>query len=190
LLGLPSRVAAADLDEKALLLSDPPLAAINVALAKARATPCAADEAIVAADTLVVFESEILGKPSSPSDATAMLERLRGRDHQVMTGVVVRRDTREWAAVVSTAVRMRTYTADETSAYVSTGEPFDKAGGYAIQDQAFRPVERVDGCYLNVVGLPLCAAAAGLNALGVQVQSARAAPCDYCERGGSIVRSG
>jgi MAF protein len=172
------------------LLDEPALAAINVALAKARATEVEADEAIVAADTLVVVDGEILGKPLAWQEASAMLERLRGRAHQVMTGVVVRGARTEWAATVTTTVLMRNYTGEDISAYISRGEPFDKAGGYAIQDQTFRPVERLEGCYLNVVGLPLCAVAAGLNATGVGARSAGVAPCEYCRGGEQIVRSG
>jgi predicted house-cleaning NTP pyrophosphatase (Maf/HAM1 superfamily) len=84
---------------------------------------------------------------------------------------------------------MRAYTPAEVADYIARGEPFDKAGGYAVQDQRFRPVERLNGCYLNVVGLPLCAAAAGLNALGVTVASAGPPPCTYCARGAALVRS-
>ena len=83
---------------------------------------------------------------------------------------------------------MRTYSETELDAYVQRGEPFDKAGGYAIQDEAFRPVERVDGCYLNVVGLPLCAVSAGLNALGVRVEGAGPPRCEYCRRGADLVK--
>jgi len=150
----------------------------------------------VAADTLVVVDQhEILGKPATPAAARAMLERLRGRDHQVLTGVLLRRGDAEpmqtWAGVVSTRVVMRAYTDAEIEAYIERGEPFDKAGGYAVQDQAFRPVERLEGCYLNVVGLPLCAVAAGLRTLGVDVAAGGPPPCAYCERGRPLVsRSG
>jgi predicted house-cleaning NTP pyrophosphatase (Maf/HAM1 superfamily) len=92
--------------------------------------------------------------------------------------------------VVATRVVMRQYTAREIRQYVARGEPFDKAGGYAIQDTEFAPVERLVGCYLNVVGLPLCAVAAGLHALGVvpdTVAAAGAPPCDYCRAGSRIV---
>jgi MAF protein len=191
LLGLPWRVATADVDEQSFLLSEPAAAAINVAMAKLRAAGGAAqDEIVVAADTLVVVDSEILAKPGAPHEAHNMLERLRGRAHRVLTGVVLRSCGLDWAAVVDTRVMMREYASGEIDEYVARGEPFDKAGGYAIQDQRFRPVERLEGCYLNVVGLPLCAVAAGLNALGVSVQAAGPPPCDYCSRGQLLVRSG
>lgn len=119
-----------------------------------------------------------------------MLERLRGRAHQVLTGVVLRATDRVWAGVVDTRVVMRPYSPDEVEAYIGRGEPFDKAGGYAVQDDVFRPVDRLEGCYLNVVGLPLCAVASGLNALGIATQSAGPPECTYCRRGAALIRSG
>jgi predicted house-cleaning NTP pyrophosphatase (Maf/HAM1 superfamily) len=108
-----------------------------------------------------------------------------------MSGVALRAaDGREWGAVVSTEVVMRDYTDAEIDEYVARKEPFDKAGGYAIQDTLFRPVDRVEGCYLNVVGLPLCAVAAGLNAMGTEVQPAGGAPCEYCRAGAPLVSVG
>jgi nucleoside triphosphate pyrophosphatase len=163
---------------------------VNIAAAKARALKHEPDELVVAADTLVVVDNEILGKPGDGESAHAMLERLKARRHHVQTGVVLRSAEREWAGVVDTSVHMRAYTAEEVSAYVMRGEPFDKAGGYAVQDATFRPVERLDGCYLNVVGLPLCAVAAGLNALGIPAAQAGPPPCTYCQEGENLVRSG
>jgi len=185
------RVAPADIDEAAYLLPEPTVAAINVAVAKARAVRADSEEIIVAADTLVVIDGEVLGKPASAGEARAMLERLRGRAHHVMTGVVLQRGDLEWAGVVTTRVLMRNYTAHEVEAYIARDEPFDKAGGYAVQDETFRPVERLEGCYLNVVGLPVCAVAAGLNALALKVTGAGPPACAYCHRGRPLVaRSG
>jgi predicted house-cleaning NTP pyrophosphatase (Maf/HAM1 superfamily) len=119
-----------------------------------------------------------------------MLRRLRGRSHQVLTGVALRAapgGQLEWGGVVATRVLMRDYAESEVDAYIDRGEPFDKAGGYAIQDSRFQPVERVEGCYLNVVGLPLCAVAAGLSALGVETQAAGTPPCEYCRAGARLV---
>ena len=167
------------------------MAALNVAVAKARSVLAQADEVVLAADTLVVADEAVLGKPASPAAATVMLQSLRGRPHQVITGVVLRMaDRRQWGGVVSTQVVMRDYASVEIEQYVARGEPFDKAGGYAIQDELFRPVERLDGCYLNVVGLPLCAVAAGLLALGADVRPAGAPPCTYCQDGGRLVSIG
>jgi len=166
---------------------EPTVAAVSVALAKARAVPAGSEEMVLAADTLVVIDGEILGKPAHRAAARRMLERLRARAHQVVTGVVLRRGDLAWAGVVSTRVVMRTYADSEIETYIERGEPFDKAGGYAVQDQTFRPVERLDGCYLNVVGLPLCAVAAGLNALGWAARPAEPPACAYCRAGAPLV---
>jgi septum formation protein len=192
LLGLACRLAPANIDEEAHLVPEPTVAAVNIAVAKARAVQADAHETIVAADTLVVIDGEILGKPSDDAAARAMLDRLRARGHLVYTGVVLRQRERVWAGVVSTRVVLRAYAETEVEAYIARGEPFDKAGGYAIQDETFRPVERLEGCYLNVVGLPLCAVAAGLMALGEPVAAGGPPPCAYCARGQPLVaaRSG
>jgi MAF protein len=190
MLGLDCRVAPANILEENHLVAEPVVAAISIALAKARATTGTDDEIVLAADTLVVIDDAILGKPEDGEAARRMLDRLRARAHHVLTGVVLRSGQRAWAGVVDTRVVMRRYSAEEVEAYIARGEPFDKAGGYAIQDEVFRPVERLDGCYLNVVGLPLCAVAAGLNALSVATDRAATPPCAYCERGAALVRSG
>jgi MAF protein len=194
LLGLPWRAAPADVNELEFLLPDPFMAALNVARAKVLAISTAADdEIVVAADTLVVSDGLALGKPGGAQDAKRVLSALSGRAHEVVTGVVLRAaDGRDWGGVVSTRVWMRRYTDAEVQAYVERGEPFDKAGGYAAQDAQFRPAERLEGCYLNVVGLPLCAVAAGLEALGVAIERpphTRPA-CEYCRLGEPLVSIG
>jgi septum formation protein len=170
----------------------PPLiGALSVAVAKARAIGCADHEIVVAADTLVVIDDDVLGKPDDATHARQLLQQLRGHAHRVVSGVALRAaDGRGWGAVVSTEVVMRDYSDTEIDEYVARGEPFDKAGGYAIQDARFRPVDRVDGCYLNVVGLPLCAVAAGLNAMGTEVKPAGVAACEYCRTGAPLVSVG
>ena len=97
----------------------------------------------------------MLGKPVDPADARRMLARLRGREHTVVTGVTVRTPDSEWTAAVESRVRMRAYTNAEIDAYVAAGGGQDKAGSYGIQDEPFVPVEAIDGCYCNVMGLPL-----------------------------------
>ena len=110
---------------------------------------------VLGADTTVTLDNHILGKPADAADAARMLRMLSGRSHHVITGVaVVTNDGVEVAAEV-TAVRFLTLTDEEIAAYVATGEPMDKAGAYAIQGQAARWIPRVEGCYFNVVGLPL-----------------------------------
>jgi MAF protein len=190
-LGLESRVAPVNLDETAYLLDDPFVSALNVATAKARAVASGPDEVVLAADTLVVSEDgEVLGKPSDAQSAHRMLSMLRGQPHQVLTGVALRApDGRQWGAVVAARVHLRRYADTEVEAYIARGEPFDKAGSYAIQDTVFQPVEHVEGCYLNVVGLPLCAVAAGLAALGVSSITCADGrpPCDLCRAGAPLV---
>jgi MAF protein len=192
LLGLRWSAAPVDLDEDAHMLADPLLGALNVALAKGRAVGVSANanSVALAADTVVAVDGEALAKPGDAEEAGRMLARLRGRAHEVLTGVVLRRGRREWAAVVSTQVLMREYGEREVQHYIERGEPFDKAGGYAIQDTLFAPVERLEGCYLNVVGLPLCAVSVGLAALGTPTKQLRDArpPCEFCRAGAALVK--
>ena len=110
---------------------------------------------VLGADTTVTLENHILGKPEDAADAARMLRMLSGRSHHVITGVaVVTAEGAEVAAEV-TAVRFLTMSDEEIAAYVATGEPMDKAGAYGIQGLAARWIPRVEGCYFNVVGLPL-----------------------------------
>ena len=113
---------------------------------------------VLAADTVIEFEGQVLGKPSGPDDATAMLMRLAGHRHRVMTAVCVR-DTghrRAVASVVVSEVVMRNFSRKEAREYAAGGEPLDKAGSYAIQGQGARLIAEWSGCYNNIVGLPLC----------------------------------
>ncbi len=114
-------------------------------------------ELVLAADTLVVLDGEILGKPTGPDEARAMLTRLAGREHLVYTGVAVHSTDagRTVSGLEITAVRIGALPAERISWYVATGEPLDKAGAYAIQGLGALFVERIDGNYSNVVGLPL-----------------------------------
>ncbi len=136
----------------------PPEAAVHLAQAKAWAVAVSVPDALVlGADTIVVIDGEILGKPASPAHAATMLRRLRGRSHEVITGVAVvrARDRREVTAAVVTRVTMGEYSDLDIDRYVATGEPLDKAGAYAVQERGAALVARVDGCYTNVVGLPV-----------------------------------
>jgi septum formation protein len=150
----------------------PPLppadAAVHLALAKARAVAASAPDALVlGADTIVVIDGDILGKPASPAHAVTMLRRLRGRAHEVITGVAVvhARERREASSAVVTRVTMRECSDRDIDRYVATGEPLDKAGAYAVQERGAALVARVDGCYTNVVGLPLSTTRRLLDAL-------------------------
>jgi septum formation protein len=110
---------------------------------------------VLGADTVVLIEDEILGKPRDGADATRMLRLLSGRTHQVITGVcLVSHQAAEVAAEI-TSVVMGTISNEDIAAYIATGEPMDKAGAYAIQGRAARWIPRIAGCYFNVVGLPL-----------------------------------
>ena len=125
---------------------------------------------VLAADTAVVDGDAVLGKPATAAEAVETLERLRGRTHRVVTGVTAleARSGQTHSAVKSSDVLMRRFSDEEIARYVASGEPLDKAGSYGVQDAAFSPTERVDGCYLNVMGLPLCEIPALLTGLGVE----------------------
>lgn len=130
--------------------------AVRAARAKAHAVAEERPRAVVvAADTIVVIGAEILGKPAGEAEATAMLRRLAGREHVVHTGVAVRGPAGAAAGVESTVVRFRGLSDPEILAYVATGEPLDKAGAYGIQGYGAALVEGIEGCYFNVMGLPV-----------------------------------
>lgn len=125
---------------------------------KAEAIACQIDypATILAADTVVICDGLILGKPADAAEARAMLNTLRGRDHDVCTSITLRQPASDpVTALTCTRVTMRAYTDAEIEAYIATGDPFDKAGGYAIQHPDFVPVASIAGSYSNVVGLPL-----------------------------------
>ena len=122
---------------------------------------------VVAADTIVVIDNVILGKPQDEAEAQAMLTRLSGRTHQVMTGVAVRYKGQQLAKVCTTDVSFRELTAAEIAAYIATKEPLDKAGAYGIQGRGAVLVEKINGCYNNVVGLPLSLLYLMMQRLGV-----------------------
>lgn len=159
LLGLfriPFTVRAADIDET----MDPALPAeqevARVSRAKAMATPAKAEDVVIAADTIVVCNGKTLGKPKSKEQAVEMLTMLSGRDHQVMTGLTVRKGDTCWTVTEITHLHFRKLSQREILDYVATGEPMDKAGAYGIQGGAALFVERLDGDYYNVMGLPVC----------------------------------
>ena len=144
----------------------------RLALAKARKVSEARNgDVIVGADSMVVLDGVPIGKPDSPEEATQVLRSLRGRAHSVVTGVAVCDAAHglEWVESCATDVVMRDYSDEEMEAYVTSGAPLDKAGSYGIQDGPFNPVSKVEGCYTNVVGLPLCTLAGMLEKAGLQV---------------------
>lgn len=127
------------------------------------------DSLILAADTVVSLEGRLLGKPRSPEEAHAMLRSLSGRKHTVYTGMALLRGERRLTDWAKTEVWFRELSDGEIDAYVATGSPLDKAGAYGAQDMAALFVERVDGEFYNVVGLPLCRLGQMLRAFGVPV---------------------
>ncbi|KGE03215.1 Septum formation protein Maf [Pseudohaliea rubra DSM 19751] len=152
LLGLPFRVQPAAVDETPLPGEAPAAYVARTAAAKARAID---GPAVLAADTAVVLEDTILGKPRDRDDGQAMLRRLSGREHSVLTAVVLCRGGQTWAVTVRTAVTFDRLDDARIHAYLATEEPWDKAGGYGIQGRAGAFVRSLTGSYSNVVGLPL-----------------------------------
>ena len=160
-LGYRLEICPSDIDETPFPAED----AIDFAERMAAAKAASHKGLVIAADTVVHTEHELLGKPTSQTDAVRMLERLSGRSHTVTTGVCVGRALRKIFSV-STRVTFRHLKPEEIQAYVATGEPMDKAGGYGIQGQAAGFVLTIDGSYTNVVGLPLAEVVRALTANG------------------------
>ncbi|MCK4299517.1 MAG: septum formation protein Maf, partial [Planctomycetes bacterium] len=158
LLEVPFIAAAADVDEEIEEGESPQEMVCRLSLAKARAVALSYPEGlIVAADTTVALDGDVLGKPADEAEAVAMLQRLRGRKHTVLSGVTVYHPASGQAIteLAESTVLMRAYSDEEVARYAASGDPLDKAGAYAIQHQNFSPVERIGGCYANVMGLPL-----------------------------------
>ena len=153
---LPFTVQVAQVDETMIPGRDPAGEVARVSRLKARAVSPQPEDVVIAADTIVVCDGKILGKPHSDREAREMLALLSGRAHQVMTGVTVRRGDRKETFTEITQVHFRRLSRREIAAYVETGEPMDKAGAYAIQGGAALFVQRLEGDYFNVVGLPVC----------------------------------
>ncbi|MDH4163030.1 MAG: Maf family protein [Nitrospirota bacterium] len=170
--GIPYVVDPADVDESIRSGESPEVYAVRVALDKARVAARRAVKGIVlAADTIVVVDDSILGKPADAEDAARMLTQLSGREHEVITGVaLINTDLgTEQTRAESTRVKFRNLTEQEVRSYVATGEPLDKAGSYAIQGKGALLVESITGCYFNVVGLPLSAVESMLQEHGVDL---------------------
>ncbi len=140
---------------------------VELALAKAKSVqPRFPGELILGADTIVLFKGEIFGKPRDAAEAAAMLAALSGNVHRVVTAMALLQGEKTFTAKEETRVFMRPFAVEEIEAYLATGEPFDKAGAYGIQGRGAVLVERIEGCYFNVVGLPLSCLALGLREFG------------------------
>jgi len=143
----------------------------SIALRKAEnvSLSCGFDDIIIAADTLVFLDGCPLGKPEDREDAKRMLSKLSGKQHTVYTGLAIMRGNIKVSGAEATDVFFREILADEISAYVSTGEPMDKAGSYGAQGRGAVFIERIEGDYFNVVGLPLCRLSIMLRSFGVNI---------------------
>lgn len=181
LLGLPFRVMVADVDEDSITDSDPAINVVATAHLKAVtiAVRCEAPAIIIASDTTVALDGQMLNKPANAAAAWQMLRALRGRIHYVHTGLVLLNTaTGQMITDVATVpVPMRNYSDAEIATYITTGDPLDKAGAYAIQHPEFQPVNRLDGCFAGVMGFPLCHLTRALRRMGVPVAVDVAAAC-------------
>ncbi len=167
-LKLDFEVLPADLDESLREGEEASTYVARLAVEKARSVAARRPGAVVlAADTTVVLRGEVLGKPTDAAEATAMLRRLSGQVHRVLTGVAVCGRGEPRSEVVETAVTFAAMTEAQVAFYVATGEPFDKAGGYGIQGVGGAFVQRIEGSYSNVVGLPLAETLSLLRAAGL-----------------------
>ena len=164
LLNIPFISVPAHADEDSVTVADPVLNVQQTAVLKADIVTTSWEnnpnlqEILIAADTTVSFAGQMLNKPIDKEDAQRMLSMMCNRQHEVHTGFVIRdlANGAEYIGVSTAVVTMRNYSQKEISEYIATGDPMDKAGSYAIQNQAFHPVKNLDGCFLNVMGLPLC----------------------------------
>jgi septum formation protein len=163
--GIAFEVRVADVPEVRAGEEDPLEYVCRLARAKAEAVPCGPGEIVLGADTVVVLEHHVLEKPLDAEDARRMLGLLSGRTHEVITGVCLRSDGRNIVDAKTTEVRFVRLSPAEIDAYVASGEPMDKAGGYAIQGLACKFIDRIEGDYFNVVGLPVALVYRHLKAL-------------------------
>lgn len=173
-MGLSCEIMPSEIIEHNFDMADPEALVKGLALSKARDVARKVKEGIViGADTVVVYEGKILGKPSDEADAEKMLRKLSGREHEVITGLAIVDVDRNEEAVecVKTKVKFRRLSPEEIKEYVATGEPLDKAGAYGVQGKGAALVESIEGCYYNVVGLPLAKLVEMLKSLGVARES-------------------
>lgn len=181
--GFAFQVIAADVPELRKPGEDPIRFVTRLAREKAEAVmsreAVPPDAIVLGADTIVVVDEEVLGKPQDAADAVRMLRLLSGRTHQVITGVCLAKGRERQRAAEVTFVRFNTLSDEEIEAYVATGEPLDKAGAYAIQGRAGRWAPRIHGCYFNVVGLPLALVSSMIEAMQTGTPSPLPSPGDH-----------
>jgi MAF protein len=190
LLGIDFKIVPAEVDETPLAGEAAPEYVRRLAASKAdwvsasfRKAEFNKSSIIIAADTTVVDGDQILGKPINAGEADLMLRQLRARTHQVFSGIAVALNGKLVTEICGTDVPMRDYSDQEMAAYIASGDPLDKAGAYAIQHPGFHPVDHLEGCFANVMGLPLCHLARALQifdiALDLDVPEACQAHIDY-----------
>lgn len=168
--GIPFRVIPSQFDETASSPMAPGDLVEFLALSKARSvSETVPGSLVIGADTVVTIDGDILGKPRDRADAVAMLQRLSGRSHQVLTGVALVQDGRQLVGHEVTTVHFRPLSPGEIERYVDSGEPMDKAGAYGIQGRAAVMISSIEGDYFNVVGLPLCRTVQMLTQFGITV---------------------
>ena len=174
-------VSVSDVDESLQAGETPREYVLRLAKEKALAVLDKAhrENIIIGADTAVVDGDDILGKPVDRVEAVRMLHQLRGRVHQVYTGIALFRvaDGETITDLCVTSVPMRNYSDEEIAVYAASGDPLDKAGAYAIQNAVFHPVESMTGCYASVMGLPLCHLTRSLRKLDLEPESNISAEC-------------
>lgn len=172
-IGLSFKIMASDLDENLSEQSfSPPELVMDLALKKARqVAPVVNEGLIIGADTVVVINDEILGKPAGSAEAAMMLAKLNGKVHSVFTGIALVEipGGKNLVGCAETKVKFRTLNTAEINAYVATGESLDKAGAYGIQGKGAVLVETITGCYFNIVGLPIAKLLEMLREFGVVI---------------------
>jgi septum formation protein len=173
LTGLDFIVRVADIDETMDPGRAPFEEVARVSRMKALAVSREPGDVVIAADTIVVCEGKVLGKPRDESDAFRILSLLSGRDHQVMTGMTVLRDDEIVTHTEVTKIHFRDLHPEEVSAYIASGEPMDKAGAYGIQGGAALFADQMEGDYYNVMGLPVCRLAMILRTFGLPIWGVR-----------------
>jgi len=169
--GFTFEVCPAHVNEDARSNEDPIAYVVRLARDKAEAIFTQLNDphaVVLGADTTVTLDGHILAKPEDASDAARMLRMLSGRTHRVITGLAVATDKGTQVAAEVTGVQFLALSDEEIAAYIATGEPMDKAGAYGIQGFAARWIPRIEGCYFNVVGLPLALVSSMLETAGVQ----------------------
>lgn len=165
--GIACQVRAADIDESVHEGELPQQYVRRLAARKAMAVSRGDDDCVLGADTTVVLGAEILGKPEDEADAIRMLTALEGRSHEVITGICLRYRQQLFIDAAVTTVHFAPMSEEQIAAYAATGEPLDKAGAYGIQGMASRYIQGIEGCYFNVVGLPVSLVSRYLQRLGL-----------------------